>query len=242
MIKQTLGVSALAVLIALPTAFASAASSQTELYNSYALAYGTLALETGLTGSASVGGNGGSADASADVDLNTSDDSGADTSTSDDSSATADDTADVGGQGALDLSITRDGISADTENSITSSSAVSSSADLEAYTSYMLHENENIQRAEFNENTVSVWYSVPAKLFGFMSVDMPVEVRADASGTVDIKYPWYSFMATGIQSSADLKASLENQIRTTLGDQSEGPLSARLQAMIVSDIQTAFAN
>jgi type VI protein secretion system component Hcp len=57
-------------------------------------------------------------------------------------------------------------------------------------------DQDEIRNIESTETETTVEYDTEIKLFGFISMNVRATVRARADGEVDVKYPWYSFLAS----------------------------------------------
>lgn len=139
---------------------------------------------------------------------------------------------------AATLSVSRDSTSGDTV--VTSPTMVSTESDLEAFASSEMAADSQLEKVEFTSDAVTVWYTYPAQLLGFIPMQLSVQATVSADGTVSVRYPWYSFMTAS--ASADRVASLENQIDSTMSGQVEGAFSARTQAQILSDVRFALGD
>jgi hypothetical protein len=66
-----------------------------------------------------------------------------------------------------------------------------------------------IQSVDIDENNVTVTYSMPGKLFGFLPWNMTMAIVADADARVKVKLPWYRFMVKSDVSS-DINAQADH--------------------------------
>lgn len=56
-------------------------------------------------------------------------------------------------------------------------------------------ENDSaIKSVEVSEDAVAMAYATPAKLFGFIPMNMNLSISADAEGRVKVRFPWFSFL------------------------------------------------
>ncbi len=70
----------------------------------------------------------------------------------------------------------------------------SAQADFEARVRAIMKKDSNISAVVLSEDAVALTYRQRAKLFGFITVHVPVRVSVHASGNTAVKYPWYSFL------------------------------------------------
>lgn len=71
---------------------------------------------------------------------------------------------------------------------------VQTGQDLAEYVRSIVLVDEQVREVTVRETEVSVTYPQPAKLFGFISISLPVRVIAATDGAVDVDYPWYRFV------------------------------------------------
>lgn len=117
---------------------------------------------------------------------------------------------------------------------------ISTRSDLEAYASAAMQEDANMERADFSNTAVSVWYKHPAKLFGVVPMDMTVEATADASGAVTVTYPWYSFLLSATD-KAEVQSAIEERLSVNISAENSSTFSTRTQAEVLADIRAALA-
>jgi len=96
-----------------------------------------------------------------------------------------------------------------------------------------------------SKDTVSLSYREPAKLFGFIGVEVPVTVSVHADGIAAVNYPWYSFLLSTDQTSLMIKT--QAAISSTLGAKTNtsATLSVTEKAHLLSalhDVMRSEAN
>lgn len=126
------------------------------------------------------------------------------------------------------LNITRSAVSAglgadagaegeegEAQASITSSSDVSTNADLEAFARTMIREDENVEEVNFSGDMVEVRYREEGKFLALIPLDFTASAKAYADGRVEIDYPWYSFLTVKGSQEAETRAkvAVDNAIR-----------------------------
>jgi hypothetical protein len=196
---------------------------------------------------------------SADIDVGA--DLDADTTTTD-ADVSTDASIDAGAEVDADTSpliLDRDSLNQRTDTStatgsgVTTAAQVSSRADLDAYASSALLSDPRIEEAELSSESVSIHYRQPARLFGFIPVSITAKAVADASGNVEISYPWYGFLVAKAD-RAEIESQIEADLRTALAASGQTAatttagadvaasttLSARAQAELFENLRTAL--
>jgi hypothetical protein len=87
---------------------------------------------------------------------------------------------------------------------------VQSNTDLKAFAATSLRNDDNLSSVGFASDRVEVAYREPARFLGLIPSSVNVDVVAHEDGTVDVNYPWYSFLMTADRSSID--ASIKNEV------------------------------
>lgn len=91
---------------------------------------------------------------------------------------------------------------------------VTTSAELETYVDEVESSDDSVGDVEVEADRVSVEYKQKGKLFGFIPSTVSAEVIVNADGTVDVSYPWYSFLVS--LDKADTEESIKAQLETTI--------------------------
>jgi|SRR5665213_518026 len=217
------GVSALALLTAIP-AFALAVSTSVD--GSYYVgtnATTTTDVNVGVSGQ-------GSTNSSANGNSNTS------ASSSDSASSNA--TADL----SVPLVITRADVDGATVTASNVSAAnVQTKSDLSGYIAAQMQGDANLAAVDTASDHVAVTYPEQAKLFGFIPVTINTTATTDAGGNVSITQPWWSFLAAADQTA--LQASVQSSVSGVLGANASAnaQLTASQQARLVAAIKSAMA-
>jgi len=214
MITKTLGFLAFVGLVTVPTAQAFAMTQQ-DLYQSYALAYvGDIALGATV--------NVQSAHSYDDTDMGSEKDVHMD--------------ADV--QTGTEMELQRSDMLVDA--SVSSAAMVATEEDLQSYTSATMESDPQFERAVYSDSAVTVWYTQPSKMLGFIPVDMSVKATSDGMGNVTVSYPWYSFMASSMNKT-ELEASLSKQMSAHMSAEGSSTLTTRDQAELMTELRVALA-
>ena len=175
-------------------------------------------------GTVNVGGTGasGTAQANVGVDVGIGTESSGTTSGSGGSaqgsgSADADATMEANaGVSIQPLIITRAHVdSGAVEATVSSPSGVETQADLSGYIAAEMKADKNISSVEAASGEVAVTYKQPAKLFGFIPVTIAATATVDASGNVEVSYPWYAFLM--VTNKSDLEARIQDSVSAELG-------------------------
>lgn len=114
-------------------------------------------------------------------------------------------------------------------STLTSSTAVETDADFAAYAQAAMQQDTRLKEVDADNTSVTVKYAEPATILGVFSVTMTATAKVAADGSVNISYPWYSFMATTASNDTTLRAALANNAAAVVGQQtssaSEGATS-----------------
>ncbi|HUQ30100.1 MAG TPA: hypothetical protein VM103_01115 [Candidatus Paceibacterota bacterium] len=137
---------------------------------------------------------------------------------------------------ALDVSL------GTTEESGTATT-VSSEAALETHAMTLTKSDENLEAVALSSDKISLSYREPAKLFGFITLHVPIQVTVTASGEAKVHYPWYSFLmatnqagiAVRTQAITDQHLSGEETATTTFSTETKTRLVDSLHAMLKSE-------
>ncbi len=82
----------------------------------------------------------------------------------------------------------------------------------EALTDYavaLLASSEEIDSVVVDDERVSIVYTQPVKLFGFLPVAMEQTVDADTEGRVKVSFPWWSFLAKKTTSVDEIESAID---------------------------------
>jgi hypothetical protein len=125
---------------------------------------------------------------------------------------------------------------------------IQTSADLRAYATSKMNADANIDEMNFAKDTVVIGYKEHGRLLGFIPVVMTLKAKAHADGSVEVNYPWYSFMVSKDKASleAKLKAAVEarsnnmaSATSTTVGN-AEASFNASSAADIAARMHTVL--
>ena len=142
------------------------------------------------------------------------------------------------------ITVTRADVSSGESAQVTIStpSAVKTSADLSAYASGVVEGDKNVDAVAASEDSVSVSYKQSAKLFGFIPIFLSATATVDSTGEVSIRYPWYAFLAT--TNSASLQSSVKAATAATTAANTSADASAELsaaaQAKLIDEVRAAM--
>ena len=93
---------------------------------------------------------------------------------------------------------------------------VKSGQDLENFATGVLLKDENIESVSFNNGEIKVEYKAQGKLFGFIPhtyrETITVDAKAEASGRVKVRFPWYQSLLTPGLSADDITKSLGDNL------------------------------
>lgn len=103
------------------------------------------------------------------------------------------------------------------DDSVSSVSDVSSNKTLESYVALAVNTNENLSSVGVDASgTLLVGYRQPARLFGFIPMQMTSRVRVTKDAEVTLSYPWYSFLVATDSKRKDLEERLQTDIKDAL--------------------------
>jgi len=217
-------------------------------------------VNTATQGTVSVGGAGADAtvDANVGVDVGVGGQTSGTTSGDAQGSGSADASATMqanAGVTVQPLIITRGDVDAGRVGAtISSPSAVKTRAELSGYAAAEMKADSNIASIEAASDNVAVTYKQHAKLFGFIPVTIDATATVDASGNVEVSYPWYAFLMT--TNKADLEARIQSQVSADINldasanaeanadasatAEAVAELSAGTQAKVVAAVKAAM--
>ncbi|MEK7641847.1 MAG: hypothetical protein AAB365_02525 [Patescibacteria group bacterium] len=112
---------------------------------------------------------------------------------------------------AGDVRVYKGDSSSSTANDKNNNQETSTDVDLAA----TVQSDENVTKVESDDESVSLWYKVPAKLFGFIPMGMTVRTTVGAAGEVKVSHPWYSFLVSS--EDDDAEAVIQTEVNATLG-------------------------
>jgi len=92
---------------------------------------------------------------------------------------------------------------------------VETEEDLQAFAVAMVYNDVNIEEVTFGFQKISIDYSQPAKLFGFIDIDYTYHAEVDELGRIKVQFPWWMFLTQN--TANDITLELEEQ----LGEDSE---------------------
>ena len=121
----------------------------------------------------------------------------------------------------------------------TVTTSVDTSASVKAYVESVEESDKNIDDVKSTSDHVSVSYKQPAKLFGFISMDMSVKGSVDTKGNVRVNYPWYSFL-TNYKSDTKLESDINIAVSSIVDTEGETEFSGSLQTQLITAIHTVM--
>lgn len=115
--------------------------------------------------------------------------------------------------------------------------------DITSYVSDVISANTDVRALKLTSEAVNLDYEAPAALFGFIPMTVPARISVSKDKTVDVSYPWYSFlMSTNEEELQDaVSKTVGDALSASAGDTQDG-FSAKIQATIANSILSAFKN
>lgn len=130
------------------------------------------------------------------------------------------------GSASNEIKITRDDIESDEAVTANISAMdVSTDADLKSFAMTELRKDSNLSSMAFSDSNLKVGYRAPGRFLGFIPLNMNVNVSVDASGDVNVSYPWYSFLV--MSDRADLTAAIQNEVQAYFNEQGRTNIGLR---------------
>jgi hypothetical protein len=122
------------------------------------------------------------------------------------------------------LNVSRDSEDLSAHTGTMSSTNVASQSDLKAFARAELIIDENLSSMAFASDRVEVMYKEHARFFGIIPTSVNVNVVAHNDGTVDINYPWYSFLM--VTSRGELESSIKSEVNAYMSQHASANTSA----------------
>lgn len=101
-------------------------------------------------------------------------------------------------------------------------------------------EDANVSAVSVSDEEVMLAYRQPAKLFGFISITVPVKVAIAASGDTEVRYPWYRFLLATNQESVETRVDALVRARTDASAGAEATLSAEAALELVESLHAVL--
>ncbi len=96
-----------------------------------------------------------------------------------------------------------------------SADRVESDGDLQAYAASALRNDESLDDVTFTDDSVTVKYKEKGRFLALVPMTFTVRAVAHADGTLELDYPWYSFLTLDSRDEVetDLRIAVDNAIR-----------------------------
>lgn len=121
---------------------------------------------------------------------------------------------------------------------------VSAESDISGYVAAQMAADANVSKVESSRSRVSVTYPQKAMLFGVLPVTVEATATVLADGTVDVRFPWYTFLM--VTNETDLESEIESRVSTlpspslAASTETSVELSARAQAELIDTVRVAM--
>ena len=121
---------------------------------------------------------------------------------------------------------------------------VDADASLNAYANAMSKVDASVRTVEISDSTkVTVEYTRPAKLFGFIDATYTETATVEANGNtkpeVSVKKPWWTFLASTDRKTDDFSASLKSRVEANASLSSKASFSSADKAQVLADINAS---
>ena len=95
---------------------------------------------------------------------------------------------------------------------------VTTNGELKAYAQSSMRNDKGIEEMNFGSDTVEVRYRQQGRLLALIPIWFTVTARAHADGTVELDYPWYSFLTVDNQNQieTELKVAIDSALRSRM--------------------------
>ena len=93
---------------------------------------------------------------------------------------------------------------------------------------------------ELSSTSVNVQYDAPSKFLGFIPMTVPANVEVGGNGSVNVSYPWYSFLFA--TNKAQLQDNIAQAVASSTAAQgtTTAALSVTQQAQVLNIVQSVF--
>lgn len=119
---------------------------------------------------------------------------------------------------------------------------IETEAQLESYIASEMNGDANMTAAMSSANEVSISYTQPAQLLGFIDTAIEVTATVDENGTVELSYPWYGFLFA--TDSDKLEVAVQDRVdaylTATNAASTDAAFSTREQAGIIATVRNAL--
>ena len=108
------------------------------------------------------------------------------------------------------------------ETEVDSARKVRSETDFKGFVKHHAKADANLKSVDVKDGKVEVEYDEDAKLFGFIPAAVTAYVNADATGNVEVSYPWYHIFMSKAHSSDELRANIESALSAKIASHKNG--------------------
>lgn len=91
---------------------------------------------------------------------------------------------------------------------------VMTDTDLKAYVASEIKSDDNFNGVNIGDDKIEVDYKQPARFLGIIPMMVSVGVNINADGSVNVDYPWYSFLS--LTNKSDLEAAIKSEVKAFL--------------------------
>ena len=129
------------------------------------------------------------------------------------------------------------------ETEVDSAGKVRSETDFKGFVKHHAKADANLKSVDVKDGKVEVEYDEDAKLFGFIPAAVTAYINADATGNVEVSYPWYHIFMSKAHASDELEADIESAVsakiashKSGVASTSSGTTTTAKAALSVSDL------
>lgn len=116
--------------------------------------------------------------------------------------------------------------------------STSPSETVRAHAALVAQNDANVKAIALASDKVSISYRQPAKLFGFITIHVPVHVSVEASGETKVSYPWYRFLMATDQAGIAVRTKAIADRHVSAKVKSDAAFSAQVEMQLIDSLQT----
>jgi len=140
----------------------------------------------------------------------------------------------------LSFSLSRSDVNDSTEYNIQDAVNVRTTAGLESYVGSSIRDDERLESAALENDSLEVTYKTDAKFLGFIPGSMNVTAVTSADGSVEVRYPWYAFLMSSYETRSELETRLTNEQASIRNEVSASTNEAQQWAFMLERLRVSL--